>query len=139
MTESSRSVPINEALAKLREKMTEGQDIETDGVTCHWCHKACGGTCLGVNNEGGPRQMKPNDPAYWMLSDGHTSTPEVHRDGCYICEDKEFAAMGLPLCKSCPACSAKAGEPAGHVPADDENCDDCGQSLRVMLEQQDAG
>lgn len=135
MTEG-RSIPINQALSKLREKMTQDQEIpETDGVTCHWCHTNCGGTCLKVNNEGGPRQMKPSDPAYWMLSDGHTSTPEIHRDGCYICTDPEFAAMGLPLCKSCPKCSAEKGEPAGHVPADDEECDDCGTNLRVLWEQ----
>ena len=108
-------------------------------ATCFWCEKDCGGTCLGVNHPGGPRQMKPTDPAYWMLSDGHTSTKEVHRDGCYICEDVEYAAMGLPLlgifpgrwsesffCQPCPDCSIKAGEKAGHIPADDTTCEDCG-------------
>jgi hypothetical protein len=104
---------------------------------CFWCHKQCGGTCLGVNHEGGTRQMKTTDPAYWMLKDGHTSTKEVHRDGCYICEDPEFAQMGLPLCRPCPDCSAKAGEPAGHVPADDTECSDCGADLQVMLERQE--
>jgi hypothetical protein len=43
----------------------------------------------------------------------------VHRDGCYICRDPEFAVMGLPLCRKCPRC-------AGHIAADDEVCDDCG-------------
>lgn len=105
---------------------------------CHWCGKQCGGTCLGVNHEGGPRQMKTDDPAYWMLKDDKTSTPKVHREGCYICEDPEYAAMGLPLCNPCPDCSAKKGEPAGHVPADDECCEDCGESLQVMWERQQA-
>lgn len=72
--------------------------------------------------------MKPNDPAYWMLSDDFTTTPKIHREGCYICEDPEFAQMGLPLCNPCPVCG-------GHVPADDEGCDDCGESLRWLLEQ----
>lgn len=67
-----------------------------------------------------------NDPAAWMID--HPSIPRtpvtVYRDWCYICTDGEFARMGLPLCKSCPACST------GHVPADDECCDDCGASLR---------
>lgn len=95
--------------------------------------------------------MKPSDPAYWMLGDDHATTPEVHRDGCYICTDPEYAAMGLPLCKPCPRCTAeyKAENPAeiqanvnvtrGHIPADDEECDDCGYNLRVHYEQQDAG
>lgn len=63
--------------------------------------------------------MKPGDAAHWMLTDGKTSTPVVHRDGCYICEDPEYAVMGLPLCMKCARCG-------GHIPADDETCDDCG-------------
>lgn len=102
--------------------------------TCFWCHKHCGGTCLGVNNPGGPRQMKTSDPAYFMLKDGHTSTPQVHRDGCYICNDPEFAQMGLPLCKPCPQCTAdEAVEGRGHISADDYECDDCGYSLMDEL------
>lgn len=137
MTEGN-SIPLADALAAIRAAMAKdrGPGPEPDGVTCHWCGTPCGGTCLGVNNEGGPRQMKPSDPAYWMLKDGFTSTPEVHKDGCYICEDPEFAAMGMPLCKPCPKCSAERGEPAGHVPADDECCDDCGTSLRVLWEME---
>ena len=61
-------------------------------------------------------KMKPSDPAYWMLSDGVTSTPTVYRAGCYICDDPEFAQMGLPLCYPCVFCGA-------HVPADDTVCD----------------
>lgn len=62
--------------------------------------------------------MKPSDPAYWMLLDDFTTTPVVFREGCYICEDPEFAQMGLPLCRKCPECQ-------GHIPADDSVCDDC--------------
>ena len=88
-------IPLQDALARLRAKMEQdrGGPVETDGVTCHWCGKMCGGTCLGVNREHGPRQMKPSDPAYWMLKDGFRTTPQVHRDGCYICDDPEFAAV----------------------------------------------
>lgn len=64
--------------------------------------------------------MKTSDPAYWMLLDDFTSTPVVYHTGCYICEDPEFAQMGLPLCYLCPSCKT------GHVPADDVVCDDCG-------------
>lgn len=46
--------------------------------------------------------------------------PVVHKEGCYICEDPEFAQMGLPLCRRCPWCK-------GHVPADDSRCDSCGR------------
>lgn len=81
--------------------------------------------------------MKPGDPAFWMLEkgkrlqqDGYAGdlfTPEwitpkaAHRDGCYICEDPEFALMGLPLCYFCPSCKT------GHIAADNTVCDDCGR------------
>lgn len=79
--------------------------------------------------------MRPDDPAYWMLFDGHETTPTTHRPGCYICEDPEFAQMGLPLCSPCPYCMARAdGLVTGHVAADDEDCDDCGKSLRAWYE-----
>lgn len=64
-------------------------------------------------------KMKPGDPAYWMLFDGVETTPVVHKQGCYICEDPEFAQMGLSLCRKCPFCG-------GHVAADHSVCDDCG-------------
>ena len=107
--------------------------------TCHWCGKHCGGTCLGLTQS---TQMKTSDPAYWMLKDGKTSTPQVHRAGCYICEDPEFAAMGLPLCKPCPNCMTvnKGNEGAmGHIPADDYACDDCGYSLEPPSEEEEVG
>lgn len=69
---------------------------------------------------------QPDDPAFRLLQDGHTTTPTVYRRGCYICEDPEFAQMGLPLCKPCPKCSETNGEPAGHIAADDSVCDECG-------------
>lgn len=83
-------------------------------------------------HEGGDRQAlrhsvasKPYDPAFSLLLDDKRTTPVVHRDGCYICEDPEFAAMGLPLCFKCPACVRK-GETLGHIAADDTKCDTCG-------------
>jgi hypothetical protein len=62
---------------------------------------------------------RSDDLAHVLLTDSFTSTPVVHRSGCYICEDPEFAQMGLPLCRSCPKCG-------GHIAADDSVCDDCG-------------
>jgi len=64
-------------------------------------------------------KMKPGDPAYWMLFDGVETTPVVYSEDCYICNDDEYARMGLPLCRKCPKCG-------GHIPADDSVCDDCG-------------
>ena len=63
--------------------------------------------------------MKPDDPAYWMLFDGHETVPVVYSPTCYICNDPEFAQMGLPLCRACPVCG-------GHIAADDTRCDGCG-------------
>jgi len=90
---------------------------------CFWCQQHCGGTCLGLTQS---TQMDVSDPAYFLLSDGRTSSSTIKRQGCYICEDPEFAQMGLPLCQPCAACTQKAGSPAGHIPADDSVCDDCG-------------
>ncbi len=72
---------------------------------------------------------RPHDPAYGLLSDSFKSTPKVKRNGCYICADMEFARMGLPLCNGCCKCSAKQGTTAGHIAADDGQCDDCGHDL----------
>jgi hypothetical protein len=68
----------------------------------------------------------PSDPAYDLLTDDFTSTPEpgVFDEHCYICTDPEFAQMGLPLCRPCPICQL-TGIP-GHVPADDSLCTLCG-------------
>jgi len=46
-------------------------------------------------------------------------------DGCYICQDPEFALMGMPLCRKCPACG-------GHVQADDTVCWQCGLDDQVF-------
>lgn len=132
MTEQPKlasSVPLAVALQRLRESMAA--DVRAD--ICHWCERACGGTCLGVNNAAGPVQMRPDDPAYWMLKDGTTSTPVVFREDCSICRDPEFAQMGLPLCQLCEACGT------GHVAADDEVCDDCGANAREIWEAQQQG
>lgn len=69
--------------------------------------------------------MKPSDPAYFLLEQGlqdplKRSTTTVYKKGCYICDDPEFALMGLPLCYTCSTCG-------GHVPADDSRCSDCGK------------
>lgn len=65
---------------------------------------------------------KPSDPAYALLLDDHTSTPnmDIYRDNCYICRDPEFAQMGMPLCFACEVCKT------GHIAADDTICDSCG-------------
>lgn len=65
------------------------------------------------------------DPAAWMLDNPKIPrTPQtVYRAGCYICEDDEFARMGMPLCKPCPKCEG------GHIAADDTVCDKCGYDL----------
>lgn len=93
---------------------------------CFWCEKDCGGNCLGVNHVNGPKQMIPEDPAYFLLSSGHTTPKTAHSDRCYICRDPEYAQMGLPLCTYCGTCTAKEGQSAGHIPADDVECSVCG-------------
>ena len=76
--------------------------------------------------------MKPTDPAYWMLFDDFTSTPVegIYRRFCYICNDPEFAQMGLPLCYPCMECK-------GHVAADDTVCDDCGIDNQKIWEERE--
>lgn len=64
-----------------------------------------------------------DDPAYFLLEQGRKdpskrSKTTVYKEQCYICEDPEFALMGLPLCYPCYKCN-------GHVPADDSICSDC--------------
>lgn len=124
-------IKLSDALAALRQKMEEDRGPEPQVENCHWCGKQCGGTCLGLTSS---TQMKTDDPAYWMLRDGHASTKTAHDDNCYICRDPEFAQMGLPLCTYCPACTTKEGKSAGHVPADDEVCSVCGANAREAYE-----
>ena len=73
--------------------------------------------------------LRRDDPAYWMLEQGRNDPYQAHqaakaRSGfdahCYICNDPEFALMGLPLCRPCEKCEG------GHVPADDNRCTKCG-------------
>lgn len=83
---------------------------------------------VATTNHITPRMhQRPQDPAYHMLDGDHMSKQVVHRKGCYICEDREFARMGLPLCKRCCACAAQGKD--GHIPADDPICDDCQHDL----------
>lgn len=72
------------------------------------------------------KPLDSNDPSYWMLmkgledsvsgKKGWISETTVYNSTCYICQDYEFALMGLPLCYPCPKCGA-------HTPADDTVCD----------------
>lgn len=69
------------------------------------------------------KPLSPSDPAYFLLEQGlkdpsKRSTSTVFSETCYICNDPEFALMGLPLCQPCSDCG-------GHVAADDAFCDDC--------------
>jgi hypothetical protein len=87
--------------------------------------------------------LKSNDPAYWMLQNGiqeefaqasarakgeeipeskWVTSTTVYNERCYICNDREFALMGLPLCKPCVA-EVDGVECGAHVPADDVECD----------------
>lgn len=88
-------------------RIEDGEPTAWEGVGAR-CAK-CGGTITGTS-----------DAATALLMDGYTSRQSgPKRAGCYICEDPEFARMGLPLCRACPKCG-------GHVAADDTVCDDCG-------------
>lgn len=70
-------------------------------------------------------ETRPGDPASWMLFDGVETIPTVYDPNCYICNDPEYAKMGLPLCYTCPTC----GE---HVAADSGECEHCGWRGEVM-------
>ena len=82
--------------------------------------------------------LKPDDPAAWMLTNGHTTTPVVYDERCYICNDPEFAQMGMSLCMVCSQCKLRDGT-LGHVPADDEVCTVCGGNEREYQARQNAG
>lgn len=73
----------------------------------------------------GQTVTRKDDPAHKLLADDYTSQPRVYSADCYICEDPEFAAMGLPLCRPCPSCREN-GSGEGHITADDQVCDECG-------------
>lgn len=96
------------------------------------------------------KPLRSDDPAAWMLTRGiqeefalangaeipeeerWVSTTTVYNDRCYICNDREFALMGLPLCYPCEVVidGVKCG---AHIPADDEECDE-GHNMRVWHE-----
>lgn len=83
-----------------------------------------------MSNHPTPRMgNRPNDPAFSLLKDDFQSHPKVHREGCYICQDMEYARMGLPLCNPCCACTLEQKGVAGHIAADDSYCDDCNHEL----------
>jgi hypothetical protein len=79
--------------------------------------------------------MKPSDPAYWMLEEGLSGMraikkSEVYNSDCYICNDPEFALMGLPLCYPCVICGT-------HTPADDCVCDNGHDQMEYWEQQQE--
>jgi hypothetical protein len=129
--------------------MTAHYDPE-DGEQQEWLGRLAAGAHAAGNAS---VAANPMDPAHVLLFTGYQSVPVVHLDGCYICEDPEFAAMGMPLCSPCPDCVRNRMElcpachgtrrlPAGqlctaysgsgyagtlgHIAADDETCDECG-------------
>jgi hypothetical protein len=76
------------------------------------------------------RPLPPNDPAQILLQDPNvfsTPHPGVYDHHCYICNDREFAQLGMPLCRPCPECR-RLQRGQGHIPADDNFCTVCGQN-----------
>lgn len=72
-----------------------------------------------------PVHLTPMERA--LYNDSYTSSTTVHDDKCYICNDPDFARMGLPLCRECPECKEKSeGKVLGHIAADDSECTVCG-------------
>lgn len=77
-----------------------------------------------MSRHGTPRMHnRPHDPAYELLDNVPVTEQKVYRGDCYICRDREFARMGLPLCSPCCMCRATGAD--GHIPADDTVCEDC--------------
>lgn len=83
--------------------------------------------------------MRPGDPAYWMLLDEYTTSTKVYDPHCYICNDPEFAQMGLPLCTECDNCKRNSdGKELGHIAADDTVCTVCGwDAQEAYFEEQE--
>lgn len=94
---------------------------------------------LGIENPdlSGPSHLTPMERA--LYNDGYTSSTTVHDSSCYICNDPDFARMGLPLCRECDKCKEE-GRGLGHVPADDVECSVCGwdEYAAYMEEQENA-
>lgn len=64
-----------------------------------------------------------------LYDDDYTSSTTVYDELCYICNDPDFARMGLPLCRECNECKSKSdGKELGHIPADDSQCTVCGHN-----------
>lgn len=81
-----------------------------------------------TTNHSTPRMhQRPDDPAYQLLDNVPVTQQVVWRPNCYICKDREYARMGMPLCKRCCACDAL--DKRGHIAADNDACDDCGHEL----------
>ena len=70
--------------------------------------------------QGNYTPMPSDDSAQFLIDMPYHSTPTIYSDSCYICNDPEFAMMGMPLCFACPECN-------GHIAADDPDCE-CGYS-----------
>lgn len=82
----------------------------------------------GLSAHSTPRMhQRPTDPAYDMLDKVPVTEQKVYRSTCYICTDREFARLGMPLCNPCCNCRTKGAD--GHIAADDGECDDCGHAL----------
>jgi hypothetical protein len=93
--------------------------------------------------------LRHDDPAYWMLQRGRNeawavatgqiteaeatwvSKTTVYNDRCYICNDPEFALMGLPLCYPCKVL-VNGVECGAHTPADDVVCDEGHESEEYL-------
>jgi hypothetical protein len=82
----------------------------------------CGGT---ISTSGDPAQVLLRNPSIQSVQRGPKNPT------CYICNDPEFAQMGLPLCTACPECGA-------HVPADDCVCDNGHDVMDLHFQALDA-
>lgn len=50
--------------------------------------------------------LKKNDPCYFLLEEGiksewKRSITTVYNENCYICNDREYSLMGLPIYYPC--------------------------------------
>jgi hypothetical protein len=69
--------------------------------------------------ERGPMAYLARTPFGDLAPVAEPAVAPVHDAECYICNDPDYAAYGLPLCYPCPICG-------GHIAADDNVCDVCG-------------
>ena len=54
----------------------------------------------------------------------------IYRSSCYICNDPDYAQMGMPLCSACEVCKV------GHIAADDSVCDNCGYDICELVKRE---